>query len=336
MLSLSKNAALEIARNNNINLNDYEITGQSLLTRDAEGSWKFAHKSIFEFLIARETIGNPRFWVRQNFDGMDMTEQFILEKYPGFYYLEDFVFIKGGTFLMGSPENEVDRTSDETQHKVKVSDFYMAKFPVTKEQFEVFKRSQNQKIDTDKDFSSTFLSDKEKQGQQYPAVRVSWNDATAFCNWLSKRLNATFRLPTEAEWEYACRAGTTTPFNTGENLTTDQANYDGNYPYNNNPKGKDVGKTSPVGSYPPYAWGLFDMHGNVWEWCLDWFGEKYYDECIKHGVEENPKGPKTGSYRVLRGDSWVNDARNCRSAYRSDGGPDRRDGYGGFRVVFVP
>ncbi|MBN2440327.1 MAG: formylglycine-generating enzyme family protein [Spirochaetales bacterium] len=336
LLSLPKNIALKIAHNNNINLKDYEITGQSLLTRDAEGSWKFAHKSIFEFLIAREVVGDPRSWWQQNFDGMDMTEQFILEKCPYFYYLKDFVFIKGGTFVMGSPENEADRSSRETQHEVQVNDFYMSKFTVTNEQFDVFKRSKNQIISMEKDFISTILNDRGKKGKQFPVVNVSWNDATAFCRWLSSIVNATFRLPTEAEWEYICRAGTTTPFNTGENLTTDQANYDGNYPYNNNPKGKSIGKTAPVGSYPPNAWGLYDMHGNVWEWCSDWFGEKYYDECKKQGVVENPKGPETGSARVLRGGSWNCFAKDCLSACRGSNGPDGRDPDFGFRVVFVP
>ena len=121
-----------------------------------------------------------------------------------------------------------------------------------------------------------------------------------------------------------------------ENLTTVQANYNGNYPYKDNRKGKYIGKTIPVGSYQPNAWGLYDMHGNVWEWCRDWYGEKYYDECKKQGTVENPVGPQTGSSRVVRGGGWYNYAQNCRSAYRSSGSPSRRLNFIGFRLVFVP
>ena len=138
---------------------------------------------------------------------------------------------------------------------------------------------------------------------------MSWNDAIEYCEWLSKQWNITFRLPTEAEWEYACCAGTTTPFNTGDNLTTDQANYDGNYPYKKYPKGKYSGKTTPVGLYPPNTWGLYDLHGNVWEWCMDWYGKNYYEECKKQGIVDNPKGPDKGS----RG--WRQFQRRCETAY---------------------
>ena len=267
--------------------------------------------------------------------------------------LNSFVFIQGGTFLMGSPENEVGRLNDETQHQVKVSSFYMAKYPVTVAQFETFVSETNYRTDADQHGGSYVWNGKTwdkkfeinwrynikgnlQNDKQHPVIHVSWNDASACCQWLSKKQNQAFRLPTEAEWEYACRAGTTTPFNTGANLTTDQANYDGDYPYPENPKGKYIEKTSPVGSYPPNGWGLYDLHGNVWEWCLDWFDEKYYDECKRHGIAENPPGPETGLGRVLRGGSWIGDARYCRSADRSFGRPSHRDGLIGFRLVFVP
>jgi len=159
-----------------------------------------------------------------------------------------------------------------------------------------------------------------------------------FCEQLTKLAKGKYRftLPTEAQWEYACSAGTTTPFNTGENLTTEQANYDSNYPYRNNPKGKYLEKTTPVGSYPPNEWGLYDMHGNVWEWCMDWYDEKYYDECEKKGIVENPAGPETGSRRVLRGGGWNNGVQNCRSANRYSSGPVNHFNSFGFRLVFVP
>jgi formylglycine-generating enzyme required for sulfatase activity len=209
---------------------------------------------------------------------------------------DGFVFIKGGTYLMGSPE---------FKHQVKVSDFYMAIYPVTVAQFETFINESNYHIglgsggDWRCDPYGRLQLDK-----QHPVIFVSWNDASAYCQWLSQKHHHAIRLPTEAEWEYACRAGTSTPFNTGANLTTDQANYNGNCPYQNFPKGKYIGKTTPVGSYPSNGWGLYDLHGNVMEWCLDWYGEKYYDECKQEGIVENPQGPGNSFYRVLRGGSW--------------------------------
>jgi formylglycine-generating enzyme required for sulfatase activity len=171
-------------------------------------------------------------------------------------------------------------------HSVKVSDFYMSKTEVTVASYRAFCQANNRK-----------MPDAPGWGWQdnHPVVNVSWNDAVAFCNWIG------CRLPTEAEWEYACRAGRTTPFNTGENLTTAQANYDGNYLNKYFRKGKYIGQTAPVGSYSPNACGLYDMHGNVWEWCCDWYGSDYYAECKKQGTVVNPRGPTTGSYRVNRG-----------------------------------
>jgi len=347
MLSLKKDAACKIVDQNNIELSDYEITGQSLLTCDAEGNWKFAHKSILEFFLAKEALGNFSFLKEIDFSGMDEALKFYRE-------VAEYIFIAGNTFLMGSPDSEVDREKeDEAHHQVKVSDFYMAKYAVTLEQFETFIMESNYKTDADKGGGSSVWSGKEwkikagvnwrcdvngqeQKDKQHPVIHVSWNDVTKYYNWLSKKLNAIFRLPTEAEWEYACRAGTTTPFNTGKNLTTEQANYNGNYPYRNKPKRKYLEKTTRVGSYPPNEWGLYDMHGNVWEWCMDWYGEKYYDECKKKGVVENPAGPETGSYRVLRGGGWYSFGQYCRSAFRSTGSPDRRPYDVGFRLVFVP
>ena len=145
-------------------------------------------------------------------------------------------------------------------------------------------------------------------------IHVSWNDADAYCRWLSEKYEKPFHLPTEQEWECACRAGTTTPFNTGTNLTTDQANYNGNFSYKSFLKGKYIGRTTPVGTYKPNSWGLYDMHGNVWEWC---------DSCYN----------KDGDYRVLRGGCWDNDAPNCRSAYRYRIPPGNRSGGIGFRLA---
>jgi len=236
---------------------------------------------------------------------------------------ENFVLIRGGQFTMGSPEGEVGRNDSEMQHEVKVGDFAMCRYAVTVGEYLAFAS------DTGKAYQGD-------RSSRLPAVDVSWDDAVAYCDWLSKRRGGLYRLPTEAEWEYACRAGTTTPFSTGENLTTDQANYNGDYPYRDYPKGEYRGKTVSVDSFEPNGYGLYNMHGNVWEWCGDGYYENYYEECRKQGVVENPQGPTKGSYRVLRGGCWDDSAQYCRSAYRYNSSPGYRTNNVGFRLVFVP
>ena len=274
---------------------------------------------------------------------------------PSSAVLANYVLIRGGEFTMGSPEKEPERDSDETQHQVKVSDFYLCKYAVTVAEFRKFVEAKGYQTDAEKDGGSYAWDGKAWQKraginwrygvsgnvrpqseENHPVLHVSWKDAVAYCAWMNEKTGKKFRLPTEAEWEYGCRAGTTTPFNTGENLTTDQANYDGNYPYSNNPKGVYRENTVPVDSFAPNAWGLYNMHGNVWEWCSDRYGDKYYDECKAKGTVENPAGPETGSYRVLRGGYWSGNARFCRSAHRSLVTPGYRFAYVGFRLVFVP
>ncbi|MCB0535481.1 MAG: SUMF1/EgtB/PvdO family nonheme iron enzyme, partial [Saprospiraceae bacterium] len=200
------------------------------------------------------------------------------------------IIVPAGEFQMGSDDGE-DR--ERPVHTVKLDSFGMSETPVTQAQYQAV-MGVNPSEFQEKDHL-------EDGAAERPVEYVSWNDAMVFCERLTKLAKGEYRvtLPTEAQWEYACRAGTTTPFNTGDNLTTDQANYNCNYPYKNYPKGEYIGKTTPVKKYSPNAWGLYDMHGNVWEWCLDWFDEKYYDECKKAGVVENPAGPEDGSSRVL-------------------------------------
>jgi len=155
-----------------------------------------------------------------------------------------------------------------------------------------------------------------------------------FCDRLSKKLGQPYTLPSEAQWEYACRAGTTTPFYFGDTITTDLANYDGDYTYGSGPKGTYRKKTTEVGSFPPNGFGLYDMHGNVWEWCLDYFHDSY------EGAPTDGSAWVTGgdsNLRMLRGGSWDNNPRLCRCAFRVDYGPDyRSDTVVGFRVVSVP
>ena len=267
----------------------------------------------------------------------------------------NFVFIQGGEFTMGSPEKEVDRSGDETQHQVKLSDFYLCKYAVTVSDFKKFVDETKYLTEAETGNGSDVWNGKEWKREKginwrfgvsgkvrppeeydHPVVHVSWNDAMAYCKWLSAKTGMNYRLPSDAEWEYACRAGTKTPFNTGDNLTTDQANYNGNYPYNNNKKGKYRETTVPVNHFEPNGWGLYNMHGNVWEWCNDWFGDKYYNECKAKGTVENPLGPKSGSGRVIRGGSWYNYAQDCRSSYRFYYTPGNRYYNLGFRLALVP
>ncbi|MFO1424231.1 MAG: formylglycine-generating enzyme family protein [Candidatus Competibacteraceae bacterium] len=221
-----------------------------------------------------------------------------------------------GRFLMGSPENEHARYDNELQHEVMLTrGFWLAETACTQALWQTV-MGQN---------PSWF------KGEQRPVEQVSWNEVQDFIT----RLNGAVpgleaRLPTEAEWEYACRAGTTTPFSFGEDITTDQVNYNGNYPYRGNQKGQDRGEAVEVASLPANPWGLYEMHGNVWEWCQDWYGAYRAEPAV------DPTGPVTGGRRVLRGGSWICYGRLARSAYRSLVGPGDRYGDFGFRLALGP
>ena len=351
LLQLCKADATDI----NVELKDYQMTGQSLLTRDAESNWKFAHKSILEFFLAKEITENIDFALQFDFSGMDMSKDFCSEKGIGSFVISNYIRIPGTEFLMGSPESEFNREEIETRHRVKLSDYYMYKYAVTVADFKKFIEDSDYLTDAEKGDGSYRwkgtewkqekginwkhgVSGKERGTGEYnhPVVHVSWNDAVAYCAWLSAKTSKTFRLPTEAEWEFACRAGTTTPFNTGDNLSTDQANYNGNFPYCYNKKGIYRETTVPVNHFQPNGFGLYNMHGNVWEWCNDWYDEKSYDESKANGTVENPGGSKNGSFRIVRGGGWHTYGQNCRSAYRSNYIPNRSYSNLGFRLVFVP
>jgi formylglycine-generating enzyme required for sulfatase activity len=257
----------------------------------------------------------------------------------------NMVRIQGGTFTMGSsPTSDPERFDYEVQHQVTVGSFYMGKYEVTQKEYQEIMGTN----------PSNF------KGDNLPVEQVSWYDAIEYCNKRSQKEGLTpaytinknqkdpnnkndedklrwtvtwnknangYRLPTEAEWEYACRAGTTTPFSTGNIITTSQANYNGNLPYYNNPEGEYRQKTTPVGSFAPNGWGLYDMHGNVWEWCWDWM------EGYASGSQTDPAGASSGTFRVYRGGSWITMGRSLRSAHRYSGFPSDRENFLGFRVV---
>ena len=270
------------------------------------------------------------------------------------------MLIRGGEFTMGSPEGEVGMAEikafwqkegidySETQHKVRLSNFSMSKYAVSVAEFRRFVEASGYRTDAEKAGFSVILSNGEvkkadgvnwrygvsgsvcpQSEENHPVLHVSWNDAVAYSKWLSAKTGKHFRLPTEAEREYACRAGSRTAFNTGTNITIQQANFIDD-------QKQWRGGTVPVDSFSPNAWGLYNMHGNVYEWCSDWYGGTCYDGCKAKGTVTNPAGPATGSGRVLRGGSWCNFAEYCRSATRSSYPPDDRNILIGFRLVFVP
>ncbi len=235
----------------------------------------------------------------------------------------EMVAIPGGTFIMGSPENEEGYHSSESpQHEVTVPPFFMGKYPVTQQQWRVVAALPKDKIDLKSD-PSYF------KGDNLPVERVSWNDAQEFCARLSRMANKTYRLPTEAEWEYACRGGTTTPFYCGETISTDLANYNGNYIYGQGQKGEYREKTTKVGIFPANPFGLYDMCGNVWEWCEDGLHENY----INAPTDGSAWTSLSTEYMLLRGGSWGNLAGRCRAAYRYRDSRDFRNLSFGFRVV---
>jgi formylglycine-generating enzyme required for sulfatase activity len=249
--------------------------------------------------------------------------QFFTEYLPDGVTLE-MVSIPGGTFLMGSPETEEGhRESESPQHEVTLQPFFMGKYPITQAQWRAIAAlpQVNRELDPD---PSQF------KGSDRPVERVTWYEAVEFCDRLSSYTKRNYRLPSEAEWEYACRSGTTTPFHFGETITPELANYNGQGTYGSGSKGEYREQTTPVGSFKAAnAFGLFDMHGNVWQWCADNWHENY------EGSPSNNIAwtEKNNDNRMLRGGSWYYNPRACRSAYRNDNHPDSRVGHVGFRVV---
>ncbi len=216
--------------------------------------------------------------------------------------------------MMGSPKTEPERDSDETRHRVILTNgFWLADTTCTQQLW----------LEIMGENPARF-----SENLNHPVERISWDDCSTFIEKLNAVTKGLYvRFPTEAEWEYACRAGTQTPFSFGETINPDQVNYNGNHPYNKRPKGEYRETTVAVKSLPANPWGLYEMHGNVEEWCADWFDNYKLDSEI------NPEGPNNGVRRVMRGGSWYFFARRARSAYRSGWLPGGRDVDRGFRFA---
>lgn len=235
----------------------------------------------------------------------------------------EMIAIPGGKFWMGSPDGE-GNDYEQPRHEVTIAAFFMSKYPITQTQYQAVMGKNPASL--------------KEQGENLPVGQVSWYEAIAFCQELSSRgirgesLDYQFSLPSEAQWEYACRAGTETPFYFGETISTEQANYDGNYVYGSGKKGIHRKQVTEVGIFPPNAFGLYDMHGTVWEWCADHWHDNYEDAPKDGSVWLSASND---SNRLLRGGSWIDYPRTCRSAFRISNSPDDRYDYFGFRVVCV-
>ena len=272
------------------------------------------------------------------------------------------VWIPAGEFVMGSPLEEAGRRDSEgPQHRVRLAGFWMGQTPVTQAQWRAVARlvpplgrrwerplpahpSRFRPEAEDVSYGQFSLLPGERDTDERPVERVSWHDAMEFCRRVETLLPAggglRCTLPSEAQWEYACRAGTATLFHFGATITPELANYDGNHAYGNGPKGEFRQQTTPVGMFPANAWGLQDMHGNVSEWCLDHWHETYDEAPFDGGAWIEPAGKDLKALeertRLLRGGSWYGDPGGCRSAHRSHAQPDFASSFVGFRVVCLP
>ena len=332
----------------------FDFGGRSLLNRNSDRAYRFAHYSIQEFLVAHAlvegrlaTLGNTvpalargdklratdqivaflecRNQVKGNFlSGLNLNEV-KLDVLAGWQFrdlLQDgsdgplLCVIPGGRFLMGSPESEEGHQTNERQHEVEVGSFAMGKFAVTFADYDRFTNATGREKPKDEGWG---------RGKR-PVIHVTWYDAVAYADWLSAQTGEHYRLPTEAEWEYACRAGTTTPFHTGETISAELANYPGIFTSGNGKQGIVLGKTVEVGQFPANAWGLHDMHGNVWEWTASVYDGQYGGaELLSNKEANNPLS--------MRGGAWGDEPQNLRCAYRGGYFPDFGSYSWGFRLA---
>ena len=285
-----------------------------------------AEESLQRFEFETATMVRPSREAQWQIQRQDVNAYRFVEQLAQQVELE-MVQIPAGSFTMGSPADEPERLGSEgPQHDVTLQTFFIGRYPITQAQWRAVVALEQVEQELDLNLSSF-------KGDSRPVEQVSWEDATEFCRRLSRHSGRDYRLPTEAEWEYACRAGTTTPFHFGEMITTDLANYNGDFAYADGPKGIKRQATTDVGEFPANAWGVSDTHGNVWEWCQDHYHDSYKGapEDGTAWVDEKPKE----ELRILRGGSWVFNPRDCRSARRNFFDPSYRFNSFGFRVVCV-
>jgi len=248
----------------------------------------------------------------------------------------EMTLIPSGTFLMGSPDDELDRNDDESpQHRVTVPSFFMGRYPITQAQWRVV--AGWEPVERKLDNNPSRFQEEPAKGNfsrwDRPVENVSWYDAKEFCARLSQRTTKEYQLPSEAEWEYACRAGTTTPFHFGKIITTDYVNYNGNYTYGESPKGEYRQQTTPVGYFQvANAFGLYDMHGNVYEWCEDDYHKSYENAPTDGSAWLSSDNNNT---KTIRGGCWNYFPYNCRCSCRFNYYPDLRGNVMGLRVVGV-
>ena len=256
--------------------------------------------------------------------------------------------IPAGSFEMGAPETEAESSDRERPvHRVTLGEFLLGQTPITQAQWRAVAAWQRLEHEDEKVWPESLDPDPVAKlknperflGEQRPVVNVSWHDAMAFCQRLRLRTGKNYTLPSEAQWEYACRAGTATPFHWGATLSTKLVNYDGRQVYGDGEKGVYRQQTTDVFSFPANAWGLYDMHGNVWEWCADQWHDNYEGapEDGRAWVDDKANENKNDmKIRLLRGGSWNDRPWYCRSAYRSLNHPDFRGNGIGFRVCCLP
>ena len=257
------------------------------------------------------------------------------------------VKVPTGTFRMGSPADEPgrDKTEGPVPYRIRIDhQLWMGKYEITYGEYLAFLSDIGRRGREDRPWFKTKSEDPDsrimKRGNRYviesgydrhPIMNVSWYGAKAYTDWLRRKTDRPYRLPTEAEWEYVARAGTTTPFTTGQHITTDQANFDGNYTYNGSSKGTHRGKTTPVGTFKPNDFGLYDMHGNVREWTADCYDRAAYKT---HDAYPKMVGKwRDSCLRAFRGGAWYYVPRYLRSAVRSRSTADNRNKGFGFRVA---
>ncbi|MCI5157598.1 MAG: formylglycine-generating enzyme family protein [Candidatus Electrothrix sp. AUS1_2] len=347
-------------------LEKFELGGRSLLNRNSDRGFRFSHLTIQEFLLARGVV-HECLVGKEPLQATDQLTRFVdladgilnhadeinFIEFDSCRYVEIYtspcpvqdqlnsswkkpamVLLPGGRFQMGDIQGHGKR-NERPIHEVELDSFAIGRYPVTFVEYDAFCEAAGREKPNDSRWG---------RGQR-PVINVSWEDATDYCEWLTQETGQTYRLPTEAEWEYACRAGSESAYYFGDDERSlgEYAWYDKN----------SEGKTHPIGEKKANSWGLHDMHGNVWEWCQDWCGNEperwrdyehdaerwcgneYYAECHKKGEVKNPQGASSGKQRVFRGGSWNVNAMRCRSAFRIWLAPSSRISYLGFRVARV-